>query len=182
MPLLAVEYWHVGVFLQLLLSSWKRSLVPGICGVIAGFIYKSNVLGIRRVKVCKICDSLTLPFLTGIACRMIHLFVIFMFVLQFPEQLAAATARLFAPFMSGMSSPSTNTRVNASREATVTAPPARPFEVCKVWELYIAPQSSACAAVKGISLFFLCGSCFCKITEMISSMNFRIALLRQHPP
>ncbi|KAH9559405.1 hypothetical protein CY35_06G056600 [Sphagnum magellanicum] len=48
--------------------------------------------------------------------------------LQFPEQLAAATARLFAPFMSGMSSPSTNTRVNASREATVTAPPARPFE------------------------------------------------------
>jgi hypothetical protein len=114
--------------LQLLLSSWKRSLVPGICGVIAGFIYKSNVLGIRRVKVCKICDSLTLPFLTGIACHMIHLFVIFMFVLQFPEQLAAATARLFAPFMSGMSSPSTNTRVNASREATVTAPPARPFE------------------------------------------------------
>ncbi|CAM6021996.1 unnamed protein product [Sphagnum balticum] len=82
--------------LQLLLSSWKRSLVPGICGVIAGFIYKSNVLGIRRVK--------------------------------FPEQLAAATARLFAPFMSGMSSPSTNTRINASREATVTAPPARPFE------------------------------------------------------
>jgi hypothetical protein len=59
---------------------------------------------------------------------MIHLFVIFMFVLQFPEQLAAATARLFAPFMSGMSSPSTNTRVNASREATVTPPPARPFE------------------------------------------------------
>ncbi len=155
-PLLVVEYGHVGVFLQLLLSSWKRSLVPGICGVIAGFIYKSNVLGIRRVKVCRICDSLTLPFLTGIACHMIHLFVIFMFVLQFPEQLAAATARLFAPFMSGMSSPSTNTRVNASREATVTAPPARPFEVCKVWELYIVPQSKClCCSQRDWSLLSL---------------------------
>jgi membrane associated rhomboid family serine protease len=45
--------------LQLLLSSWKRSLVPGICGMIAGFIYKSNVLRIRRAKVCKIQYSLT---------------------------------------------------------------------------------------------------------------------------
>ncbi|CAK9231635.1 unnamed protein product [Sphagnum troendelagicum] len=62
--------------LQLLLSSWKRSLVPGICGIIAGFIYKSNVLRIRRAK--------------------------------FPEGLAAATAQLFSPFMSGVSSPSTN--------------------------------------------------------------------------
>ncbi|CAM6032750.1 unnamed protein product [Sphagnum compactum] len=82
--------------LQLLLSSWKRSLVPGICGMIAGFIYKSNVLRIRRAK--------------------------------FPEGLAAATAQLFSPFMSGVSSPSTNGRANASREATNAAPPGQAFQ------------------------------------------------------
>ncbi|XP_077243530.1 rhomboid-like protein 20 [Tasmannia lanceolata] len=36
--------------LQLLLSSWKRSLLPGICGVLAGFIYHLNVFGVRRIK------------------------------------------------------------------------------------------------------------------------------------
>lgn len=36
---------------QLLLSSWKRSLIPGICGLIAGLLYRLNVLGIRRMKV-----------------------------------------------------------------------------------------------------------------------------------
>jgi hypothetical protein len=37
--------------LQLLLSSGKRSLIPGICGLIAGSLYRLNVLGIRRMKV-----------------------------------------------------------------------------------------------------------------------------------
>ncbi|XP_011620740.1 rhomboid-like protein 20 isoform X2 [Amborella trichopoda] len=36
--------------LQLLLSSWKRSLLPGICGVLAGISYRLNVFGIRRIK------------------------------------------------------------------------------------------------------------------------------------
>lgn len=36
--------------LQLLLSSWKRSLIPGICGLLAGFAYRMNVCGIRRMK------------------------------------------------------------------------------------------------------------------------------------
>lgn len=36
--------------LQLLLSSWKRSLIPGLCGILAGFLYRSNVLRIRRLK------------------------------------------------------------------------------------------------------------------------------------
>ncbi|MQM16950.1 hypothetical protein Taro_049911, partial [Colocasia esculenta] len=36
--------------LQLLLSSWKRSLLPGICGVIAGLLYRLNIFGIRRIK------------------------------------------------------------------------------------------------------------------------------------
>ncbi|KAL2534956.1 Ubiquitin-associated (UBA) protein [Abeliophyllum distichum] len=36
--------------LQLLLSSWKRSMLPGICGVLVGFLYHSNVFNIRRLK------------------------------------------------------------------------------------------------------------------------------------
>jgi hypothetical protein len=39
--------------LQLLLSSWKRSFIPGICGLIAGSLYRLNVLGIRRMKVIR---------------------------------------------------------------------------------------------------------------------------------
>ncbi|KAJ1691515.1 hypothetical protein LUZ63_015670 [Rhynchospora breviuscula] len=37
--------------LQLLLSSWRRSLVPGICGLIAASLYRLNVFGIRRLKI-----------------------------------------------------------------------------------------------------------------------------------
>ncbi|GAA0155840.1 serine protease [Lithospermum erythrorhizon] len=37
--------------LQLLFSSWKRSLIPGICGIIAGSLYRLNVLRIRRAKL-----------------------------------------------------------------------------------------------------------------------------------
>ncbi|XP_020108806.1 rhomboid-like protein 20 [Ananas comosus] len=36
--------------LQLLLSSWKRSLLPGLCGMLAGALYHLNVFGIRRIK------------------------------------------------------------------------------------------------------------------------------------
>lgn len=36
--------------LQLLLSSWKQSLVPGIAGILAGFLYRANVVGIRKLK------------------------------------------------------------------------------------------------------------------------------------
>ncbi|KAH7845279.1 hypothetical protein Vadar_000287 [Vaccinium darrowii] len=35
---------------QLLLSSWKRSILPGICGILAGSLYRLNVLHIRRLK------------------------------------------------------------------------------------------------------------------------------------
>lgn len=38
---------------QLLLSSWKRSLIPGIFGLVAGSLYRLNVLGIRKMKVTK---------------------------------------------------------------------------------------------------------------------------------
>ncbi|CAA7393017.1 unnamed protein product [Spirodela intermedia] len=43
--------------LQLLLSSWKRSLLPGICGIIAGSLYRFNVFGIRRIKFPEIVAS-----------------------------------------------------------------------------------------------------------------------------
>ena len=36
---------------QLLLSSWKRSLIPGIFGLVAGSLYRLNVFGIRKMKV-----------------------------------------------------------------------------------------------------------------------------------
>ncbi|TVU01326.1 hypothetical protein EJB05_53234, partial [Eragrostis curvula] len=36
--------------LQLLLSSWKRSLIPGVFGLVAGSLYRLNVFGIRKMK------------------------------------------------------------------------------------------------------------------------------------
>ncbi|KAL3715690.1 hypothetical protein ACJRO7_007430 [Eucalyptus globulus] len=36
--------------LQLLLSSWKRSILPGICGILAGSLYRLNVFRIRKAK------------------------------------------------------------------------------------------------------------------------------------
>ncbi|KAJ3693756.1 hypothetical protein LUZ60_009236 [Juncus effusus] len=37
--------------LQLLLSNWKRSLVPGICGILAASLYRLNLFGIRKIKI-----------------------------------------------------------------------------------------------------------------------------------
>lgn len=36
--------------LQLLLSSWKRSVLPGMCGIFAGSLYRLNIFGIRKAK------------------------------------------------------------------------------------------------------------------------------------
>ena len=36
---------------QLLLSSWKRSIFPGICGFVAGSLYRLNFFYIRKAKV-----------------------------------------------------------------------------------------------------------------------------------
>lgn len=44
--------------LQLLLSSWKRSILPGICGIIAGSLYRMNILYIRRAKLPDFIASL----------------------------------------------------------------------------------------------------------------------------
>eukprot|EP00850_Spirogloea_muscicola_P003229 SM000013S26398 [mRNA] locus=s13:167482:173942:- [translate_table: standard] len=54
--------------LQVLLSSYKRSIIPGLCGLLAGAVYRSNFLRIKQV--------------------------------QFPELVAIAAARLFAPVIS----------------------------------------------------------------------------------
>ncbi|CAO2198340.1 unnamed protein product, partial [Urochloa humidicola] len=43
--------------LQLLLSSWKRSLIPGIFGLVAGSLYRLNVFGIRKMKIPQIISS-----------------------------------------------------------------------------------------------------------------------------
>ncbi|KAL9373584.1 hypothetical protein Peur_033204 [Populus x canadensis] len=40
---------------QLLLSSWKRSILPGICGILAGSLYRLNIFGIRKAKVFALC-------------------------------------------------------------------------------------------------------------------------------
>lgn len=51
--------------LQLLFSSWKRSLIPGLCGILAGTLYRLNVLRIRRVKfpdfIASFFSRLSLP-------------------------------------------------------------------------------------------------------------------------
>ncbi|KAL1338366.1 hypothetical protein AAHE18_10G205800 [Arachis hypogaea] len=36
--------------LQLVLSSWRRSLLPGMCGILAGSLYRLNVFYIRKAK------------------------------------------------------------------------------------------------------------------------------------
>ncbi|KAJ7972118.1 ubiquitin-associated domain-containing protein 2 [Quillaja saponaria] len=37
--------------LQLLLSSWKRSILPGICGILAGSLYRLNIFYIRKAML-----------------------------------------------------------------------------------------------------------------------------------
>ena len=41
----------LALVLQLLLSSWKRSILPGICGILAGSLYRLSLFGIRKAKV-----------------------------------------------------------------------------------------------------------------------------------
>ncbi|KAK4802025.1 hypothetical protein SAY86_000228 [Trapa natans] len=43
--------------LQLLLSSWRRSIIPGICGIIAGSLYRMNILYIRKAKIPQFLSS-----------------------------------------------------------------------------------------------------------------------------
>ncbi|KAL2480781.1 Ubiquitin-associated (UBA) protein [Abeliophyllum distichum] len=52
--------------LQLLLSSWKKSMLPGICGILAGSLYRLNVLHVRRIKfpefIASFFSRLSWPF------------------------------------------------------------------------------------------------------------------------
>ncbi|KFK36963.1 hypothetical protein AALP_AA4G195300 [Arabis alpina] len=54
---------------QLLLSSWKRSLFPGICGIIAGSLYRLNIFGVRKAKlpefVASLFSRISLPSLSS---------------------------------------------------------------------------------------------------------------------
>lgn len=43
--------------LQLLLSSWKRSILPGICGILAGSLYRLNFFHIRKMKFPEFISS-----------------------------------------------------------------------------------------------------------------------------
>ncbi|TKY62715.1 Rhomboid protein 20 [Spatholobus suberectus] len=43
--------------LQLLLSSWKRSILPGVCGILAGSLYRLNVFYIRKAKFPELISS-----------------------------------------------------------------------------------------------------------------------------
>ncbi|XP_047947900.1 rhomboid-like protein 20 [Salvia hispanica] len=55
--------------LQLFLSSWKRSMVPGICGILAGSLYRMNILRVRRMKfpeaIASFFSRLSLPSSMG---------------------------------------------------------------------------------------------------------------------
>ncbi|CAH8371494.1 unnamed protein product [Eruca vesicaria subsp. sativa] len=41
----------------LLLSSWQRSIIPAICGIIAGSLYRLNIFGIRKAKFPELIAS-----------------------------------------------------------------------------------------------------------------------------
>lgn len=56
--------------LQLLLSSWKRSMLPGICGILAGALYRTNILRIRRVKVVHVIFVRLFPLWTKLCCQL----------------------------------------------------------------------------------------------------------------
>ncbi|XP_061364807.1 rhomboid-like protein 20 isoform X2 [Gastrolobium bilobum] len=43
--------------LQLLLSSWRRSILPGMCGILAGALYRLNVFCIRKAKFPEFISS-----------------------------------------------------------------------------------------------------------------------------
>ncbi|CAN6443355.1 unnamed protein product [Victoria cruziana] len=55
--------------LQLILSSWRRSLLPGICGILAGILYRLNLFYIRKTKfpnaVASFFSRLSWPAVTG---------------------------------------------------------------------------------------------------------------------
>ncbi|KAL3637134.1 Rhomboid-like protein 20 [Castilleja foliolosa] len=42
---------------QLFLASWKRSMLPGICGILAGSLYRLNVFRVRRMKFPEFISS-----------------------------------------------------------------------------------------------------------------------------
>ncbi|VAH80839.1 unnamed protein product [Triticum turgidum subsp. durum] len=44
--------------LQLLFSSGRRSVIPGLSGILAGLLYRLNIFGIRRLKVPEYATSL----------------------------------------------------------------------------------------------------------------------------
>ncbi|XP_020114161.1 rhomboid-like protein 20 [Ananas comosus] len=44
--------------LQLLFSSWKQSILPGICGILAGSLYRLNLFGIRKLKFPDVATSI----------------------------------------------------------------------------------------------------------------------------
>ncbi|XP_062196167.1 rhomboid-like protein 20 isoform X1 [Phragmites australis] len=72
--------------LQLFLSSWKRSLIPGIFGLVAGSLYRLNVLSIRKMKVTS--D------------------IYFTVYASIPQIIASFFARYFAPSSGNASRPS----------------------------------------------------------------------------
>ncbi|ONM31300.1 Rhomboid-like protein 20 [Zea mays] len=82
---------------QLLLSSWKRSLIPGIFGLVAGSLYRLNVLGIRKMKYYN-CECIYFSFLFGV--------IKFLPLVQLPQVISSFFARYFAPSPGSTSRPS----------------------------------------------------------------------------
>ncbi|KAL9273141.1 Rhomboid-like protein [Drosera capensis] len=44
------SFIYVAGLQQLLFSSWKRSILPGVCGILAGLLYRLNIFYVRRIK------------------------------------------------------------------------------------------------------------------------------------
>ncbi|KAG5583343.1 hypothetical protein H5410_053970 [Solanum commersonii] len=96
--------------LQLLFSSWKRSIVPGLCGIIAGCLYRLNFFRIRRVKL----DLNASCRLNAIAGRQSKCFLLKL-IMQcrntlFPEFITSFFARLSWPSTGNLPPPSAPAR------------------------------------------------------------------------
>jgi hypothetical protein len=68
-PLISYEDTNVFQILQLLWSSFPGSLVSGVCGLIAGVLYRSETLSLKHWRVPnfleKACVSYILPWLSS---------------------------------------------------------------------------------------------------------------------
>ncbi|GER51983.1 ubiquitin-associated domain-containing family protein [Striga asiatica] len=109
--------------MQLFLSSWKRSLLPGLCGILAGSLYRLNVFNIRKLKVAPNLKSISFMRLNlSVTKRLLSEFISANGTLSyFPEFIASFFSRLSLPSI-GNTSPTTWSSPNTGRQIEANYP------------------------------------------------------------